>query len=57
MLEFICSIPESIGWTIVGFTAAFALMMCIKVIKCIIEMVKDRMEDDEEEMEEMIHDA
>ena len=48
MLEMICKIPEEIGWALVGFVGAFALMMTIKVGKVIVEAIKERMEDDEE---------
>lgn len=49
MLEMICAIPEEIGWVLVGFVGAFALMMAIKLGKVIIEVIKERMEDDEED--------
>ena len=48
MLEMICAIPEEIGWALVGFVGALALVMAIKVGKMIVEAIKERMEDDEE---------
>ena len=45
MLKMICVIPEEIGWAIVGFVGVFALIMAVKVIKVIVEAVKERMED------------
>lgn len=48
MLEMICAIPEEIGWTLVGFIGAFTLMMAVKVGKVIVEVIKERKEDNEE---------
>ena len=45
MLKMICVIPEEIGWIIVGFVGVFTLIMLAKVIKVIVEAVKERMED------------
>lgn len=47
MLEFICSIPDWFGWTLVGVVGLATLFMSGLVIKTIVQMVKDRMEDDE----------
>jgi hypothetical protein len=52
MMEFICAIPEEIGWALVGFVGAFTLMLAIQVGKDIVQAIKDRMEDDEEKCEE-----
>ena len=49
MIEMICNIPENIGWTIVGFTACLCCVMAVKLGKIVIEMIKDRLEDGEEE--------
>ena len=46
MLKMICAIPEEIGWVIVGFIGVFTLVMVAKVVKVIVEAVKERMEDD-----------
>ena len=48
MLKMICVIPEEIGWALVGFIGVFTLIMFAKVVKVIVEAVKERMEDDEE---------
>lgn len=48
MLKMICVIPEEIGWAIVGFVGVFTLMMVVKVVKVIVEAIKERMEDNEE---------
>ena len=48
MLKMICVIPEEIGWVIVGFVGVFTLIMLAKVVKVIVEAIKERMEDDEE---------
>ena len=45
MLKMICVIPEEIGWAIVGFVGVFTLIMVAKVVKVIVEAVKERMED------------
>ncbi len=47
MLEFICSIPDWLGWTIVGFLAALCLMMMVKLGCVFIEMWKDHREEKE----------
>lgn len=49
MLEFICNIPENIGWVIVGAVGMLALEMCGLLIGNIVQMIKERLEDDEEE--------
>ena len=48
MLKMICAIPEGIGWAIVGFVGVFTLIMVAKVVKVIVEAIKERMEDNEE---------
>ena len=48
MLKMICVIPEEIGWAIVGFVGVFTLIMLAKVVKVIVEAVKERMEDNKE---------
>ena len=47
MLKIICASPEEIGWAIVGFVGVFTLIMIAKVVKVIVEAIKERMEDDE----------
>ena len=44
----ICVIPEEIGWALVGFIGVFILIMAAKVVKVIVEAVKERMEGNEE---------
>ena len=48
MLKMICVIPEEIGWALVGFIGVFTLIMVVKVVKVIVEAVKERMEGNEE---------
>lgn len=48
MLKMFCVIPEEIGWALVGFVGVFTLIMAVKVVKVIVEAVKERMEDNEE---------
>ena len=48
MLKIICAIPEEIGWAIVGFVGVFTLIMVAKVVKVIVEAIKERMEDNKE---------
>ena len=48
MLKMICVIPEEIGWALVDFIGVFTLIMVAKVVKVIVEAVKERMEDNEE---------
>ena len=48
MLRMICGIPEEIGWARVGFIGVFTLIMVAKVVKVIVEAIKERMEDNKE---------
>ena len=48
MLKIICVIPEEIGCVLVGFIGVFTLIMAAKVVKVIVEAVKERMEDNKE---------
>ena len=48
MLKIIGVIPEEIGWALVSFIGVFTLIMIAKVVKVIVEAVKERMEDNEE---------
>lgn len=47
MLNFINSIPDSIGWTLVGAIATICAIACWKVGKVIYFAIKERLEDDE----------
>ena len=51
MLEMICAIPENVGWMMVGALGMACVIMGWKVGKLIYIAIKERMEDDEEEME------
>jgi hypothetical protein len=42
MLEMICTIPESIGWTMVGAVGMFCAVMLVKIGGVIIEAIKER---------------
>lgn len=48
MMNFICAIPEEIGWAIVGFVACLCVIMAINVAKTIVRAVRERKEIDEE---------
>ena len=47
MMNFICAIPEEIGWAIVGFVACLCIMMAVKVAKTIVHAVRERIEENE----------
>jgi hypothetical protein len=49
MLEMINSIPDSIGWTIVGFMACLCVIMFVKVGKTLVQMYHDHTETIQEE--------
>ena len=51
MLELLCSIPNHIGWMLVGALGMACAVMGWKVGKLIYIAIKERLEDDEEEME------
>ena len=48
MLEMICSIPENVGWIIVGATGMLAMVMLVKLGKLFVQMWKDNHEEEEE---------
>ena len=48
MMELICAIPDSIGWTMVGFFGALTLVMAVKLGKLFIQMWKEWHEDEDE---------
>lgn len=52
MMNFIMSIPAEFGWATVGFASALVLIMACKIGKCVLEAIKMRLEDEEEECEE-----
>ena len=49
MLEFICSTPDWLGWTFVGVTGIACVFMFCLLAQTIAAMIRDRMEDEEEE--------
>lgn len=49
MLEFICSIPEHIGWVMVGAVGMLAFIMLCKLGKLFVQMWREYHEDEEEE--------
>ena len=53
MMNWICSIPEEIGWVLVGAVGMLALEMLGLLVGTVVDMVRERMmDDDEEEYEE-----
>ena len=51
MMNLICAIPENIGWVIVGAVGMLALEMCGLLIGTVVDMIHDRLMDDDEESE------
>lgn len=51
MMNLICSIPDHIGWVIVGAVGMLALEMFGLLVGTVIDMVRERMMDDDEESE------
>lgn len=51
MLEMICRIPDSIGWTMVGAMAMLCAVMLVRLGKILVQMWKDYHEDEAEEAE------
>ena len=52
MMNLICAIPENIGWVIVGAVGMLTLEMCGLLIGTVVNMIRDRFMDDDEECEE-----
>lgn len=50
MLNLICSIPENIGWAMVGFIAAFCVVLFAKLVGYGIEYVLTCQEEECEEV-------
>ena len=48
MMNFICAIPDHIGWMIVGAVGMLALEMFGLLVGTVVDMVRERMMDDEE---------
>ena len=49
MINWICSIPEEIGWVLVGAAGMLALEMLGLLVGTVVDMVRERMIDDEAE--------
>lgn len=49
MLEFICSIPNWLGWTFVGILGCVTAVMAYQLGKIFVQMWKDYHEEEEEE--------
>ena len=52
MMNLICAIPDHIGWMIVGAVGMLALEMFGLLIGTVVDMIRDRMINDDEEVEE-----
>ena len=52
MMNWICAIPDSIGWVLVGVLGTLCAMMAIKLGKVFVEMWREWHEENEEECEE-----
>ena len=48
-MNLINAIPEHIGWMIVGAAGLLALEMLGLLIGTVVDMIRDRLQDDEEE--------
>lgn len=48
-IDFICSIPDSIGWAMVGFLGALALVMGTLTVKMLIRTWREWHEEEEAE--------
>ena len=49
MMNLICAIPDHIGWMIVGAVGMLALEMFGLLVGTVVDMVRERMMDDEVE--------
>lgn len=49
MLEFLCAIPDHIGWMLVGALGAYTSVAGWMVGKCFYKAIKERFEDEDEE--------
>jgi hypothetical protein len=50
MMNWICSIPDHIGWMMVGAVGMLALIMLGLVGYTVVNMIIERMKDDESEV-------
>jgi hypothetical protein len=51
MMNWICSIPDHIGWMLVGAVGMLALEMLGLLISTVVDMIRDRMTNYEDEYE------
>ena len=51
MLEFIGTIPNELGWGMVGFALAITVVVFVKIGKIVYKAIKMRLEDEREEEE------
>ena len=49
MLEFVCKIPEVIGWSVVGVMGALCAVMIAKLVLLVKEAIELNRADDNEE--------
>lgn len=49
MMNLICAIPDHVGWMIVGAVGMLALEMFGLLVGTVVDMVRERMMDDEAE--------
>jgi hypothetical protein len=49
MFELICTIPESVGWVIVGAVGMLTAVVAFEVGKILVQMWKDYHEEESEE--------
>jgi hypothetical protein len=49
MLEMICTIPENIGWMMVGIAGTLCAVVLVALGKTIVEAIKARKEEEVEE--------
>lgn len=49
IINWLCSIPEEIGWVLVGAAGMLALEMFGLLVGTVVDIVRERMMDDEEE--------
>lgn len=48
MMNFICSIPEHIGWIVVGVVLCLCIEMFGLLVGTVVQAIKERLEDEEE---------
>ena len=51
LMNWLCSIPENVGWILVGMVLCLCVQMFGLLVGTIINAIKERMEDEEEEEE------